>query len=132
MANGALKWEKVLTGFLFCAAMLVYSALCQCGRVPTWPVFECLSFLEFRDYIDSRDLPVSVLYKFVAIMPKVPKSPNKSRHAPLHVQLDEEDAWAKYGKVSKPGKRQKSRRNALRDEDEEEVGSPTFEDWTGN
>ena len=41
-------------------------------------------------------------------MPKAVKALGKSRHDPLHVQLGEDEHYAKYGKVSRPDKRRKS------------------------
>ncbi|KAG9219048.1 hypothetical protein CCMSSC00406_0001458 [Pleurotus cornucopiae] len=41
-------------------------------------------------------------------MPRALKS-GKPRHDPLHVQLDDDELLAKYGRVSQPGKRKKSR-----------------------
>jgi len=45
----------------------------------------------------------------------------KSRHDPLLVQLDEDEAESKYGHISQPGKRKKSRHASSMDEDTEEV-----------
>lgn len=53
-------------------------------------------------------------------MPRIPsKATGKARHDPLHVQLGEDQIHEKYGKVSKPGKRVKSR---TKDDDEDEGG----------
>lgn len=41
-------------------------------------------------------------------MPRAAKPTGKTRHDPLHVQLGEDEVEAKYGKVSRPGKRRKS------------------------
>lgn len=49
----------------------------------------------------------------LSIMPKVVK-PKKPRHDPLHVELEQDNEYQKYGRVSKPGKR----RAAKSDEDE--------------
>ncbi|OBZ71992.1 Bystin [Grifola frondosa] len=49
-------------------------------------------------------------------MPRAPKSTGKTRHDPLHVQLDEDEVYAKYGRVSQPGKRKKSK---AKDDDDE-------------
>ena len=49
-------------------------------------------------------------------MPKAPKATSKAKHDPLHVQLGEDEVYAKYGRVSQPGKRRKSRAN---DDDDE-------------
>jgi len=55
-------------------------------------------------------------------MPRAQKSSNgKSRHDPLLAQLDEDEANAKYGHISQPGKRKKSRRNSNTDEDLSEI-----------
>ncbi len=51
-------------------------------------------------------------------MPKAPRAPAKAKHDPLHVQLGEDEARAKYGRVSQPGRRKRSKTN----EDEEESG----------
>ncbi|KAJ3503271.1 hypothetical protein NLJ89_g8507 [Agrocybe chaxingu] len=53
-------------------------------------------------------------------MPRTPKFSGKSRHDPLIVQLDEDEVEAKYGRISQPGKRKKSRRSNA-DEDSAEV-----------
>ncbi|KAH7916148.1 Bystin-domain-containing protein [Hygrophoropsis aurantiaca] len=50
-------------------------------------------------------------------MPRVQKS-GKQRHDPLYSQLDEDELQAKYGRLSQPGKRQKSRKG----EDDNEAG----------
>ncbi|KAL0949800.1 hypothetical protein HGRIS_009837 [Hohenbuehelia grisea] len=50
-------------------------------------------------------------------MPRAAKPSQKSRHDPLHVQLDDDEILAKYGRVSQPGKRTKSR--PARDDDDE-------------
>lgn len=52
-------------------------------------------------------------------MPRAQKATGKTRHDPLHVQLGEDEVYAKYGKVSHPGKRRKSH---AKDEEEEESG----------
>ncbi|KAF8803750.1 cell adhesion protein byn-1 [Phlegmacium glaucopus] len=54
-------------------------------------------------------------------MPRAQKSSGKSRHEPLLVQLDEDEANAKYGHISQPGKRKKSRRSSNIDEDPSDV-----------
>ncbi|RPD62033.1 cell adhesion protein byn-1 [Lentinus tigrinus ALCF2SS1-7] len=51
-------------------------------------------------------------------MPKAPKASSKTKHDPLHVQLGEDEVYAKYGRVSQPGKRRKSRAN----DDDDEAG----------
>lgn len=43
-------------------------------------------------------------------MPRAPKPTGKTRHDPLYVQIDEDELYAKYGKISKPDKRRKSTR----------------------
>lgn len=48
-------------------------------------------------------------------MPRAPKS-GKSRHDPLLVQLDDDEVEAKYGRISQPGKRKKSKINAGEEE----------------
>lgn len=57
-------------------------------------------------------------------MPKAAKASGKTRHDPLHVQLGEDEAYAKYGKVSRPGKRHKSR--AIDEDEENGEVSPTI------
>jgi len=42
-------------------------------------------------------------------MPRTQKPTGKSRHDPLHVDIAADDLFSKYGNVSKPGRRQKSR-----------------------
>ncbi|KAI0662952.1 cell adhesion protein byn-1 [Cubamyces menziesii] len=49
-------------------------------------------------------------------MPKAPKANSKVKHDPLHVQIGEDEVYAKYGRVSQPGRRRKSK--AKDDEDE--------------
>jgi essential nuclear protein 1 len=49
-------------------------------------------------------------------MPRTTKGAQKSRHDPLLVQLGEDELEAKYGRLSEPGKRKKSRKT---DDDEE-------------
>ncbi|KAH8830543.1 Bystin-domain-containing protein [Flagelloscypha sp. PMI_526] len=43
-------------------------------------------------------------------MPQIQKSKGRARHDPLHVELHEDETQAKFGKISEPGKRKKSRR----------------------
>ncbi|KAL4241244.1 bystin family protein [Abortiporus biennis] len=50
-------------------------------------------------------------------MPRATKPSGKSRHDPLYVQLGEDEQHAKYGKLSQPNKRRKSKTKG--DEDEE-------------
>ena len=54
-------------------------------------------------------LPFSL---FPHAMPRVAKSSSALRHDPLHVQLREDEVHAKYGRLSQPGKRKKSRKSA--------------------
>lgn len=57
-------------------------------------------------------------------MPRAKKSLGKSRHDPLLVQLDEDEVEARYGRISQPGKRKKSRHSSnAADEESAEVGS---------
>ena len=51
-------------------------------------------------------------------MPRAQKSSGKSRHDPLIVQLDEDEVQAKYGRLSQPGKRTKSRTSSTRDDED--------------
>ncbi|KDR83487.1 hypothetical protein GALMADRAFT_219315 [Galerina marginata CBS 339.88] len=57
-------------------------------------------------------------------MPRANKSSGKSRHDPLLVQLDEDEVEAKYGRISQPGKRKKSKRSPSVDEDSEVILDP--------
>jgi essential nuclear protein 1 len=57
-------------------------------------------------------------------MPRANKPSGKSRHDPLLVQLDDDELEAKYGRVSKPGKRKKSRQSQADDEENGEVSFP--------
>ncbi|KAJ3566958.1 hypothetical protein NP233_g6664 [Leucocoprinus birnbaumii] len=41
-------------------------------------------------------------------MPRAQKPAQKPRHDPLHVQLNEDEVEAKYGRISQPGKRKKT------------------------
>ncbi|KAF9008826.1 cell adhesion protein byn-1 [Cyathus striatus] len=54
-------------------------------------------------------------------MPRASKPPGKPRHGPLLAQLDEDALEAKYGRVSRPGKRKKSRNSSLSEDQEGEV-----------
>lgn len=57
-------------------------------------------------------------------MPRTQKPTGKSRHDPLHVDIAADDSFAKYGNVSKPGRRKKSRHGTEQsDEDAGEVCS---------
>jgi essential nuclear protein 1 len=49
-------------------------------------------------------------------MPRTLK-PTKSRHDPLHRDIAADDLYEKYGNVSKPGRRKKTRRASDNDED---------------
>lgn len=49
-------------------------------------------------------------------MPRAQPQAQKPRHDPLHVQLDDDQTQAKYGRLSQPGKRKKSRTS---DDDDE-------------
>ena len=54
-------------------------------------------------------------------MPRVQGKSGKSRHDPLLVQLDEDEAHARYGRISQPGKRAKSRKSGGNDDETAEV-----------
>ena len=56
----------------------------------------------------------AVPYVPAFLMPRAVKSGGKQRHDPLHVQLGQDEILAKYGTVSRPGKRKK----ALEEDDE--------------
>jgi len=51
-------------------------------------------------------------------MPRIGKSAGKSRHDPLLVQLDEDDAEVRYGRISQPGKRKKTKPSQANDGDD--------------
>lgn len=55
-------------------------------------------------------------------MPRAQK-PQKPRHDPLHAQLAEDEVEAKYGRISQPGRRKKSKKSAD-EEDGAEVRYP--------
>jgi essential nuclear protein 1 len=54
----------------------------------------------------------------VSAMPRASKSTGRTRHDPLHVQLDDDELQEKYGRISRPGKRQKSRKSQDVENDE--------------
>jgi essential nuclear protein 1 len=54
-------------------------------------------------------------------MPRAEKSSGKTRHDPLHVELDADQRLAKYGNVSQPGKRKKQRKIVDGDGENDEV-----------
>lgn len=54
-------------------------------------------------------------------MPRATKPSGKTRHDPLHVQLDDDELHAKYGRVSQPGKRKKSKKSDREDGEDSEV-----------
>ncbi|KAF5393617.1 hypothetical protein D9757_000408 [Collybiopsis confluens] len=54
-------------------------------------------------------------------MPRATKAPGKSRHDPLLAQLDEDEHQAKYGRISQPGKREKSSKKSVQEDDNAEV-----------
>ncbi|KAG2745751.1 Bystin-domain-containing protein [Suillus brevipes Sb2] len=56
-------------------------------------------------------------------MPRVQKSV-KQRHDPLHAQLDVDEAQAKYGRISQPGKRTKRQKSSGDEESSEVVLDP--------
>ncbi|KAI6128421.1 Bystin-domain-containing protein [Pisolithus croceorrhizus] len=56
-------------------------------------------------------------------MPRTQKSV-KPRHGPLLTQIHEDELVAKYGRVSQPGKRSKSRKSRADDEDDEVILDP--------
>lgn len=64
-------------------------------------------------------LPQSIL---LLPMPRSSKPSGKTRHDPLHVQLRDDELHEKYGNVSRPGKRAKSRKSTEADQEESEVG----------
>ncbi|KAI0299724.1 Bystin-domain-containing protein [Multifurca ochricompacta] len=53
-------------------------------------------------------------------MPRIPKPTGKSRHDPLHIDIAADDIYAKYGNISKPGRRQKSRHS--KEDDDQDGG----------
>lgn len=56
-------------------------------------------------------------------MPRTQKQTPKPRHDPLFVQLNEEEVEAKYGRISQPGKRKKSKSD---DHDTGDVSAMSF------
>lgn len=56
-------------------------------------------------------------------MPRAQKPSSKPKHDPLHIQLHEDSVHVKYGDVSQPGKRKKSKRDKSDRESEDEVRS---------
>lgn len=66
-------------------------------------------------------------------MPRVVKKPqNEVRHDPLYKELAEDDLVQKFGRVSKPGKRVKSKSGKNEEGGKEEVCSSSidsYEDW---
>ena len=60
------------------------------------------------------------------VMPRAQKPAAKPKHDPLHVQLHEDTVHAKYGDVSQPGKRKKSKRDKSDRVSEDEVRSMEF------
>lgn len=72
--------------------------------------------LSVETFFDNLALLIAaLLLSFTLIMPRAQKS-GKARHDPLIVQLDEDAVEAKYGRVSLPGKRKKSKRQSEEDE----------------
>lgn len=59
-------------------------------------------------------------------MPRAAKPTGKSRHDPLHVQIGEDEVYAKYGRVSRPGKRSKTKGTTDEEEDNGEVSCSCF------
>ncbi|TEB35541.1 cell adhesion protein byn-1 [Coprinellus micaceus] len=56
-------------------------------------------------------------------MPRVQK-PSKPRHDPLHAQLAEDEVEARYGRISQPGKRKKSKRSTDDEDGAEAILDP--------
>ncbi|KIK65735.1 hypothetical protein GYMLUDRAFT_39244 [Collybiopsis luxurians FD-317 M1] len=54
-------------------------------------------------------------------MPRATKPSGKARHDPLLVQLDEDEQQVKYGRISQPGKRKKSSKKSVQDDENAEV-----------
>lgn len=67
----------------------------------------------YLDHFDSRFI--------LTAMPSIKQNTKKSRHDPLLVQLQGDEQEAKYGHISQPGRRKKSLKNAIVEEDEAEV-----------
>ena len=59
-------------------------------------------------------------------MPRAQKPASKPKHDPLHIQLHEDSVHAKYGDVSQPGKRKKSKRDKPDRESGDEVRLESF------
>lgn len=51
-------------------------------------------------------------------MPRTQKPTGKSQHDPLHVDIAADDSFAKYGNVSKPGRRKKSTHGTEQNDDD--------------
>lgn len=58
-------------------------------------------------------------------MPRAHKSP-RPRHDPLLAQINEDELVEKYGRVSQPGKRTKSRKST---DAEDESGEVIVDNW---
>jgi essential nuclear protein 1 len=65
----------------------------------------------------KKFIPLSALHCHITMPRTTTKATGKSRHDPLLVQLREDDEEAKYGRVSKPGRRAKDRGKAGTDAD---------------
>lgn len=83
-----------------------------------YPILPVLDYFRITSFLGNRIHPD---FQFKLIMPRSTKPSGKSRHDPLHVQLDDDELHAKYGRISKPGKRKKSRKSQTEDEENGEV-----------
>lgn len=54
-------------------------------------------------------------------MPRAQKPTGKTRHDPLHIELEGDEEEAKYGRISKGGKKRKS--SSKNTEEDDEVSS---------
>ena len=68
------------------------------------------------------------IFQSSAKMPKANRATGKTRHDPLYVQLKEDELHEKYGTVSQPGKRKKTRNSEVNEEEggEETLSFPDF------
>lgn len=68
---------------------------------------------------------VQIIDVLVTIMPRT-QPPQKQRHDPLLAELDGDEQYAKYGRVSQPGRRRKSHRHSAEDDTDEVLHPQSF------
>jgi len=100
--------------------------------IPIRPVDILRSALSTLRGLSAPLIPPSPRPSSLSVMPKsVPKSADKkTRHQPLHVEIDQDNDMAKYGRVSQPGKRRRSRKNEDEREDEVRYRKPASAPWS--